>query len=578
VIVSPPANGQLTRRALLGSAAAAAGAVSLGRPAGGLASALDLRPGVFSRWVGSLRGNSAVLAAPRRFAMVGVEWTGPAGARIELRTRASGREWGRWALASVLGHGPDRAQGAPGAPGATGAPATASAPGSPRTAPDREPLFGEAIWTGSADSIQLRSPGPVHGLRLHFVSPSAPRAGIASAAVPLAVPVLDAGPGQPPIISRDAWAQAQAPPRFPAAYGSVRLAFVHHTETPNGYSRGDVPAMLLSIYHFHRFVRGWNDIGYNFAIDAFGRIWEARAGGIDEAVIGAQAGGYNLVSTGVAVLGSFTDVVPAPAAIDALERLLAWKLSLHGVPTVGRVTVEVDPADAFFTPFAPGAHVSLPRVAGHRDGDSTSCPGNAFYARLPSIRPRVAALAGTPATVTLAAKPTVVAPNTRLIVSGRLMQLGGPPIAGAPIEVQQVMPGGASTVATATTAADGTWSNVLEPASNLLVRALHRPAPATLSNVAFVGLQPAVTLIVDSVSPLHVSGTMIPSKRMVAIDLYALVNGRRRLVASKRVAVTRGRFAARLRTRRHGPALLVARTTADARTVAGASPPVNVTL
>ena len=28
--------------------------------------------------------------------------------------------------------------------------------------------------------------------------------------------------------------------------------------------------MLRSIYVFHRYGRGWNDIGYNFAIDRFG--------------------------------------------------------------------------------------------------------------------------------------------------------------------------------------------------------------------------------------------------------------------------------------------------------------------
>ena len=81
------------------------------------------------------------------------------------------------------------------------------------------------------------------------------------------------------------------------------MAFVHHTENPNGYSAGEVPAMLRAIYAFHRYVNGWNDIGYNFVIDLYGRIFEARAGGIDEPVVGAHAGGYNLVSTGVAVLG-----------------------------------------------------------------------------------------------------------------------------------------------------------------------------------------------------------------------------------------------------------------------------------
>ena len=66
--------------------------------------------------------------------------------------------------------------------------------------------------------------------------------------------------------------------------------------------------MLRAIYVFHRYVNGWNDIGYNFVVDLYGRIFEARAGGIDEPVVGAQAGGYNLVSTGIAVLGTFTSV------------------------------------------------------------------------------------------------------------------------------------------------------------------------------------------------------------------------------------------------------------------------------
>ena len=84
-----------------------------------------------------------------------------------------------------------------------------------------------------------------------------------------------------------------AAPRVAPEYGAVRMAFVHHTENPNGYSAGEVPAMLRAIFVFHRYVRGWNDIGYNFVIDLYGRIFEARAGGIDEPVVGAQAGGYN---------------------------------------------------------------------------------------------------------------------------------------------------------------------------------------------------------------------------------------------------------------------------------------------
>ena len=98
----------VTRRTLLGGAVAA-GAASVLAPAESLAAALEPPPGVFSSWVGSLHGTSGVIAAPARFELVGAQWAGPAHARIELRTRGVGGRWSRWALASVCGHGPDRA-------------------------------------------------------------------------------------------------------------------------------------------------------------------------------------------------------------------------------------------------------------------------------------------------------------------------------------------------------------------------------------------------------------------------------------------------------------------------------------
>ena len=547
----------LTRRTLLGSAVAA-GAASVLAPAESLAGALGPPPGVFSSWVGSLHGTSGVIAAARGFELVGAEWVAPAHARIELRTRGAGGRWSRWALASVCGHGPDRA-------------------------PAGDSRFGEPIWSGPAEAVQLRSDVAVEGVRLHFVTVRVAGAATAAAGLPLVATGLDAGPGQPPIIARAAWARGGAPPRFPPAYGEVKLAFVHHSEGPNGYRAGDVPAILKSIYQFHRFVRGYNDIGYNFAIDAFGRIWEARAGGVDEPVSGAHAGGYNFASTGVVILGTFISVLPPAAALAALERLLAWKLSLHGVPVLGHVGVRVDPEGAGFTRFAPNELVSLPRVAGHRDGDQTACPGSALYARLPSIRPRVAQLAGKPARLTVTAEPLELTPGGTVTLSGKLTLPGGASAAGAPIELQTVGRhgpdvGAATTVVTATTAADGTWSATLAPLENTLVRALHRAAPATVSDVVLLAVEPAITLQVESASPLTVSGTVSPPKRFVEVDLYALANGHRRRVTGKRLAVNQGRFSGQIRTRRHGRSLLIARTAADAATVAGASAPVQVTL
>jgi hypothetical protein len=307
-------------------------------------------------------------------------------AQLELRFRDERGRWSPWVSAGGHGHGPDGSQ-------------------APRG------HVGDPIWTAGTTTLQLRCTREVGGVRLHLVDVSggvgarreASRLGplARAAALPVATPVLEAGPGQPPIIARQGWAQGISPPRVAPEYGDVRLAFVHHTENPNGYSPGEVPAMLRAIYVFHRYVNGWNDIGYNFVIDLYGRIFEARAGGIEEPVVGAHAGGYNLHSTGVAVLGSFMNVPISAPARGALEGLLAWKLSLHGLPAEGRVTVKVNPAGAIYSRFPANAPVSLPRIAGHRDGDSTDCPGNVLYGELPSVRSKVAQLAPRPVRATL---------------------------------------------------------------------------------------------------------------------------------------------------------------------------------
>jgi len=547
--------GDVTRRTLLGGVAAA-GAATLVGPATGLADVLEPPRSVFSRWVGFLSGQSAPIRPLRRFSLVGVEWTGPAGARIELRAQTPDGRWSAWAVASSLGHDPDGGR-------------------------QISALFGEPVWTGLAARVQVRSDLPVEGLRVHFVSTLTRGAARSAQVLPQAQPVLQAGPGQPPIIARRAWAQGQAPPGHTPEYGTVKLAFVHHTVNPNGYSAAVVPSMLLGIFDYHRYVRGFWDIAYNFLIDAYGRIWEGRAGGIDMAVIGAHAGGYNAESTGVAVLGDFMDVVPSPAAIGALEHLLAWKLSLHGLPSVGQVTVVVDPADAFYTPFSPGAHISLPRVAGHRQGDSTDCPGNAFFAALPSIRPRVAALAGTPARLTVTPALTVATAGTPLTVSGLLGLRGGAPLTGAPVEVQQARGPGAghepSTIATATTASDGSWSVQVTLTRNTLLRALHRPFPATVADWMLITVGPAITLTVGSTSPLQVSGTVSPSKPHVIVDVYPAGNTNGKPLAKKRVPASQGSFSATLPSPAPGSYVLVARTAADTANGAGASPPVTVT-
>jgi hypothetical protein len=546
-----------TRRQLLGTAAA-----SLVAPGDGFAAALA--PTVFSMRIGHVAGSTGELASRWRFVLAGVEWSGPRDARIEIRVRFRTGAWSPWAVASSLGHEPD-------------------------LTPSERALFGSPVWFGPARRFELRAAVPVDGLRVHFVTLAAVSGATAAGVTPspLAEPVFDAGPGQPPIIARSAWAGVHSPPAVPPAYGKVRLAFVHHTDNPNGYSAGAVPAMLLAMYQFHRFVRGWHDIGYNFVIDLFGRIWEARAGGIDLPVIGAQAGGYNVESTGVAVLGTFSSVVPSRAALSALEQLLAWKLSLHGLHALGRTTVEVNPFDAFYTPYAGGTRISLPHIAGHREGCTTDCPGNAFYARLPAIRPRVAALAGTVATLTIGPRPPLLSlavvettADVPAVVSGVLRTLGAGPIAGAPVAVESVAPGRATApLASVTTAGDGSWEASLALERSALVRVVHGSAPVTVSDLLAVNVAPVVTVAVASTAPLTVTGTVMPAKGHVTATLYSLRGPHRRRVASARVRVEQGgSFTAGFGARTPGSYELVARTAADAVNVAGTSAPLRFTI
>jgi hypothetical protein len=432
---------RLTRRSVI---AAGAGAVAAGllRPAGGLAAVTSAaQPSLSELWVGRVDAAGVTVELPRAADLVGVQWpVAGADRRIELRFGVGRGSWSRWVSAAGCcgGHGQ----------GSAGQPAQA--------------LVGDPVWTGGTTTVQLRASAPLSGVRLWLVDVSggmgarrqaAALGAFAAAALPAATPVLNAGAGQPRIIARRAWAQGATRPRVAPGYGAVRMAFVHHTENPNGYSLAEVPAMLRAIYAYHRFVHGWNDIGYNFVVDLYGRIFEARAGGIDEPVVGAQAGGYNLASTGVAVLGSFSSAPISPAARASLARLLAWKLALHGVPAQGRVTVRVNPAGASYSRFPANARVALGRIAGHRDADSTDCPGNALYGELAAIRRSVRRLAARPLRATLALAPPAPAPppapgaappagpaappagEARTLV-GAVRLLDGTPVAGAHVVIQ----------------------------------------------------------------------------------------------------------------------------------------------
>jgi len=327
-------------------------------------------------------------------------------------------------------------------------------------------------------------------------------------------------------------------------------------------------------------------------------------------VVGAQAGGYNFESFGVVLLGDFAATLPTAGALQSLERLIAWKLALHGVPATGRVTVEVDPSDAYYTRFRPRQLVSLPRVAAHRDGCTTDCPGNDMYVNgMPVVRRSVARLvAGRLHVLTLAVgagkgsaratSPYPIAPGAKvkqarylklatvtmtaglqLPLQGALRSFAQVPVRSAAILLQDLTDSREreteAELARAITGHDGEWALALAPQSNVLLRALHADAPAATSALIVVGVEPNLTLGLgpSDGGPIRVLGTVVPFKRHVMLEVTAAAR-RQHVVLRKMITPDDdGGFDVLLRLP-GGRYWVTARTVADAKNIAGASTPV----
>src|SRR5690606_6633434 len=99
-------------------------------------------------------------------------------------------------------------------------------------------------------------------------------------------------------------------------------------------------AVVRSIQNYHRNTQGWADIGYAYLIAPSGRIYEGR--GFE--VWGSHCPGHN-GEPSVCLLGSYQNTPPTRAQVAAV-----WAL-----------------AD----------YLGCTRLAGHREGYPTSCPGDA---------------------------------------------------------------------------------------------------------------------------------------------------------------------------------------------------------
>jgi hypothetical protein len=310
-------------------------------------------------------GNGSFVAPDTvgRFTLAGVRWRGSG--TVRFRARSTSGRWGPWRAAQ-----PE--------------PEDAPDPRSSENRRDASWRVGNPWWVGVSNGIEARGVGHVSRIQASLVWSPEVR-------IPYRTPSAVSATGQPAIVPRADWNADESIRRAPPAYApAIRLAIIHHTAGQNDYTRAQAPAIVKGIELFHVKGNGWNDIGYNFLVDRFGTIYEGRYGGVDRNVIGAHALGFNTGSVGIALLGTYGSTTPSAAALDAIARIVSWKLDLAHVDPTSFLTFVSGGSERYPN----GVPVLLNAVSGHRDTGLTECPGDALYAKLGAIAATARALGG----------------------------------------------------------------------------------------------------------------------------------------------------------------------------------------
>lgn len=103
------------------------------------------------------------------------------------------------------------------------------------------------------------------------------------------------------MVTRKEWG-ARSPTLVEHFPGPSPFVIIHHSyQPPACYTNADCQRAMRSMQDYHQLERGWNDIGYSFAIGGDGMIYVGR--GFN--VIGAHAPKYNDKSVGICLIGDW---------------------------------------------------------------------------------------------------------------------------------------------------------------------------------------------------------------------------------------------------------------------------------
>jgi N-acetylmuramoyl-L-alanine amidase len=146
---------------------------------------------------------------------------------------------------------------------------------------------------------------------------------------------------------------------------------IHHTASANvtDYSLAAAYKVQHWIQDLHMDTNGWIDIGNQLTISRGGFLMEGRSKSLasinnGQNVLGAQTANNNSHTIGIEHEGIYVSEDVPVALFDMSALTCAWLCTKYGL----------DPQVA---------------IVGHRDYNTTQCPGDVFYARLPELRDRV---------------------------------------------------------------------------------------------------------------------------------------------------------------------------------------------
>ena len=186
---------------------------------------------------------------------------------------------------------------------------------------------------------------------------------------------------------------------------------VHHTASANStdYSEAHAHQLARDIQQWH-FGNGWIDSGQQLTISRGGYVMEGRheslgavSGGVDH-VLGAHVANYNSTCIGIENEGTYTSEGPTQALWDSLVETSAWICGQYGIPSAS--------------------------ILGHRDFNSTECPGEVLYGMLPDLRVAVGGRIGERVAGAAQSWPTVRrgAHGARVRAVQHLLRQGGQPV------------------------------------------------------------------------------------------------------------------------------------------------------